>query len=82
MENQKPCAGPCRWIGFAVIVLGVVCAIVSLHGCAGPSKGQYKKLLHECRVANRERARIIREAYNCNLSDQQMGSIDFGEAGQ
>lgn len=59
--EKKNCSGPCRWIGLSVLVLGIVCAIVSLHGCAGPSKDQYKKLLHDCRISNRERARVIKE---------------------
>lgn len=86
MEKNKACSGPCKWLGIVIIGLGLLAAFVSLHGCAGPSKSRYKQLLQECRIANRERARMIEtmsgKGWHCeNVPEQTMGTVDFNEGG-
>jgi hypothetical protein len=39
----------------------LIVAVVALSACAGPSKARYVELLHECRVANREHLRMVKE---------------------
>lgn len=70
-------------LAFPALVL-IVAVAVFLAGCSGPSKTQYAKLLHECRVSNRERVKIIKayEAAECKTNPEQpMGALNFGEAG-
>ena len=80
-------------IGNVLVTVGTILAlflslsaIMTLSGCAssGPSKDRFKELLHECREANRERVRIIKEyeALGCSSNpEQSFGTVNFGEAG-
>lgn len=45
-----------------ILVLFVSLAAVLMGtGCAGPSRERTAALLHQCRAANRERARLVKE---------------------
>lgn len=83
---------PSERLGFALLILACIVffleAMVSMDGCAwpkaGPSKTRYAELLHECREANREHLRIIREYQNmdCRTNpDQQFGAVEHGLGG-
>lgn len=76
--------------GLALIAIGIGFVLVAACcGCAasskaGPSKARYADLLHECREANRERARLIKEYERANCAtnpEQNFGAVNFGEAG-
>lgn len=59
----------------------LICLCLSLTACAGPSKARYKELLHECRIQNRERARIIEEYRKGFNPEQSYSVVNFNEAG-
>ena len=64
--------------------LVLLTAVVILTACSGPSKAQYVKLLHECREANREHLRMIKEydAANCDSRPEQgFGTVEMGIGG-
>lgn len=46
---------------FLIILLTIFVIALALFGCAGPSKARYAELLHECRDANREHLRLVKE---------------------
>lgn len=50
-----------RIIGISMMILGLLCFVVMFWGCAQPPRKRLVQLLHECREANRERIRIIKE---------------------
>lgn len=61
----------------------IVVAVIVLCACAGPSKYRLRVLLSECRQANRERARLLKEAedYCPKMPEQEHGVAGFGEGG-
>lgn len=70
-----------RFLWALGLLAAVAMCALALWGCAGPDR---KKLLAECRAANRERARIIKEyrASNCDAHpEQDFGSLEFSETG-
>lgn len=61
-------------------------ALMTLSGCGttGPSKARLRELLAQCRDANRQRVKVIKEyeAADCRVNPaQDFGTINFGEAG-
>lgn len=88
--NKLGKAGMAVAVTIALFLAGV--ALGSLTGCAaapkaeeaGISKARLRELLSQCREANRERVRIIKEyeAADCKTNPaQDFGTINFGEAG-
>ena len=52
-----------------VLALAVAAALAA---CSGPSKARYTELLHQCRQANREKLRMLKEydASTCDASSK------------
>jgi hypothetical protein len=78
---------PRRLIG----LLALAAAVLWITGCAGPSRAQYARLLHECREANREHLRMLREydGIDCRNDrgepigrpEQGAGTVEMGLGG-
>ncbi len=73
-------------IATALALFIAFATLMIMSGCAspGPSKERLRDLLSQCREANRQRVRIIKEyeAADCRVNpEQDFGTINFGEAG-
>lgn len=73
MRKEVPAVGV--WATIFILAASALFGVVLLSGCAGPSKARYAELLHECREANRERERIIRE-YDSRVDEPRKIRID------
>jgi hypothetical protein len=63
---------------------GVLFIVVLLAGCTGPSKARYAQLLGECRNANREHLRMLKEYEKLECKshpEQAAGSVEMGLGG-